>query len=1249
MITSALTTEIATLTKDPRVLVAGHFGPSWADAVTPDMSVHDIEQKHLPHELAPYFKRHDIPAKNWGAAEVLRDRKTRELVADLTAENLKNPSQGLRLAQVAFKDYQQPLTERWLEVRKEASLESGLLAAARRAQVFWSAANQAHQIAQEVEDGTVDDATRRWLGPLLRKYGYAPKARKATILPEDRAVQVVRELTKDAIIQRLADRMPKDHKELSRLESDDDFREVVVEVAKNHITEPEARRFKVSVGNVYDRAIDYWQEGDIDPQDKKGREVAKNKLSNLYAATNLVLNYRHTQLPEWLRVALNERDLSHRTAMEHPNEQAKQQYLREHPGADPTNHTVAPSAKDDSPKGKGKGVELVRPGTKAYMIHHVHAPKTLKEFLDKGIPPIQRFDATKLPTDPKLQGVIRAAVKLSPQMFRKTYRDALDYVTDLHKRSAQDTPPDREIAHAFQQANALFQTLVQAQKLRDKPEGRPAWLDKTGGDDPMVALEEMAGFEEGVPADPTEQMSEEDAAEWEKQNAIHRSEFTASQSDPPDAMSIHRVMAPASIRHFFRPNVPEGAGPYGTGNLAPDHDPVLRDIMEDALRTMSSQELNDAYGTAFDYFINLKHKVRGSGEPDPELVRASKQADAVHRALSGASLILSAKPDKRPAWARAILKGSPRVAKTLDADRQRILDHLRQERWEVDTDSDPPFATTPDGVTRVWFEAKNVYIVHGRNPDDLVREEAKSMGLGDLGKVSGPSFVYEVGEWVRDSTRDGGVTRDRVEPVASRSASSSLPSGTPSDKIHAAMAPAVLHSYLKKDLPAIRNITDRELERDRVVREVIAEAVGMRPEELHKLYEAAFHYNLDMSRRSMDLDSEDPGSLKALRQAHALKMAFVYARDFQKVPNSKRPAWLRAMTKTGSNGVDPSLDPIEELRKMNTQDTTDTVDEMAALEEMARFEEGSPADPTEQMSPEDAAEWKKQHAINRNNFKTAGAQVDLTKVGEFAKWLDGLSADWKNKWRTAVMTAAETLKKSTDKSDRALHEIIGRALDGLIEVVNAGAKLDRAVRMPEHRFVASEVAEDPMGSMVAAMAIDRSLMLERPAPVASDLTTDREAAAGLYGYSKRVEKTSDTAARRVSRAALRLARAAYDRDPRVLAFLSARARKGCRAAGLLAYELKEAGALSSKSTPRRAGESGGLYGWGERASDLGLRACADLEREAGTIASDLLDKKDARKLASFLREHASRAECPRAALLAYAMPDDEDEDEDDEE
>ena len=49
---------------------------------------------------------------------------------------------------------------------------------------------------------------------------------------------------------------------------------------------------------------------------------------------------------------------------------------------------------------------------------------------------------------------------------------------------------------------------------------------KGRGDEYMQ--DHSAKFEEGVSVDPTKNMSEADAAEWKKQNAIHRSDFTAS-------------------------------------------------------------------------------------------------------------------------------------------------------------------------------------------------------------------------------------------------------------------------------------------------------------------------------------------------------------------------------------------------------------------------------------------------------------------------------------------------------------------------------------------------------------------------------------------------------------------------------------------------------------------------------------------------------------------------------------------------
>ena len=48
-------------------------------------------------------------------------------------------------------------------------------------------------------------------------------------------------------------------------------------------------------------------------------------------------------------------------------------------------------------------------------------------------------------------------------------------------------------------------------------------------------------------------------------------------------------------------------------------------------------------------------------------------------------------------------------------------------------------------------------------------------------------------------------------------------------------------------------------------------------------------------------------------------------------------------------------------------------DPMAELDKLTRFEEGKPADPTEKMSPEDAAEWKKQNEEHKDQFKAAKA------------------------------------------------------------------------------------------------------------------------------------------------------------------------------------------------------------------------------------------------------------------------------------
>lgn len=79
---------------------------------------------------------------------------------------------------------------------------------------------------------------------------------------------------------------------------------------------------------------------------------------------------------------------------------------------------------------------------------------------------------------------------------------------------------------------------------------------------------------------------------------------------------------------------------------------------------------------------------------------------------------------------------------------------------------------------------------------------------------------------------------------------------------------------------------------------------------------------------------------------------------------------------------------------------------------LSKFEEGKPADPTENMSPEDAKRWKEEHDKNEDNFKSAyyrsvGSSVKLAwedipelKKGEWGIVLQKYSA---TRWRFTVV------------------------------------------------------------------------------------------------------------------------------------------------------------------------------------------------------------------------------------------------------
>lgn len=66
----------------------------------------------------------------------------------------------------------------------------------------------------------------------------------------------------------------------------------------------------------------------------------------------------------------------------------------------------------------------------------------------------------------------------------------------------------------------------------------------------------------------------------------------------------------------------------------------------------------------------------------------------------------------------------------------------------------------------------------------------------------------------------------------------------------------------------------------------------------------------------------------------------------------------------------------------------------------SRFEEGKPADPTENMSPEDAKKWKTEHDNNKDNFKAAEDKRTKFEEGKPADPTENMSPEDAKKWKT---------------------------------------------------------------------------------------------------------------------------------------------------------------------------------------------------------------------------------------------------------
>lgn len=156
-------------------------------------------------------------------------------------------------------------------------------------------------------------------------------------------------------------------------------------------------------------------------------------------------------------------------------------------------------------------------------------------------------------------------------------------------------------------------------------------------------------------------------------------------------------------------------------------------------------------------------------------------------------------------------------------------------------------------------------------------------------------------------------------------------------------------------------------------------------------------------------------------------------------------------------------------------------------------------------------------------------------------------------------------------------------------------------------------------------------------------------ASGLYGFSRAIQSDCDGACKRLSKAADAIAKAAYQRDNKVADFLAVHAnRADSLPAKLLVASLRNmapkvasGNSMKMSSMDREAAAKIGLYGFSARTARIGLRACTDLRHEAGYIANDLhARRKNAHsKITSFFKRHADEGGCMYSLMMSTCYPE----------
>lgn len=415
-----------------------------------------------------------------------------------------------------------------------------------------------------------------------------------------------------------------------------------------------------------------------------------------------------------------------------------------------------------------------------------------------------------------------------------------------------------------------------------------------------------------------------------------------------------------------------------------------------------------------------------------------------------------------------------------------------------------------------------------------------------------------------------------------------------------------------------------------------------------------------------------------------------------------------------------------------------SMDTLAELEALARFEEGKPADPTDQMSPEDAAEWERMNDKHEDKFKEAAGRTThlegkkgFTMCGERAHadtlvesvkdtschyckqaWekqhskkaesalpgdvsdpidqktskfeegkpadpTDNMSEEDAKKWRIEHLKNKDNFTdKSAAENLEAAWTFISASKPNIAPIVNRLKKIKGWHQMTS---VSDWNGMEPEDFALELMRVrddlqDKGFLKDNGIEVdpaeAKDIAKDiqaildklprgKTAATGLYGFTKGVQSDCETCIRKLSKTAESLARTAWEKDENVAPFLQTHAKRAnsipakillaaMKSLGPKIAEEVEEDVEEAEDTPameKEAAKGGkfGLYGFSGKTSSLGLASATKLREAAGEVAGGLHSRRADKHehITGFFNAHHKQAKCLYSKLLCASYPDSE--------